>query len=94
MPSAVVKNIEIANVTSGASVNIDTTAWTGLTQLNVTSAATAAETVTAATTTGVSVTNSTAQNVSVVGGGLVGSVTTGATGTITIGKAGGGAGKR
>ncbi|AVR87888.1 DUF4214 domain-containing protein [Thauera aromatica] len=92
VPSAVVKNIETANVTSGADVNIDTTAWTGLTQLNVTSAATAAETITAATTTGVSITNSTAFDVNVVGGGLVGSVTTGATGTITIGKAGGGAG--
>jgi len=92
VPSATVKNIETANITSGASVNADVSGWTGLTQLNVTSAATATESITAATTTGVSVTNSTAQSVSIVGGGLVGSVATGATGAIVIGKAGGGAG--
>ncbi|MGJ8688761.1 MAG: beta strand repeat-containing protein [Gammaproteobacteria bacterium] len=90
--SAVVKNIETANITSGLAVNVDTSTWAGLTQLNVVSTAAGAETITAATTTGVSVSNSTAQAVNVIGGGLAGSVSTGATGTITIGKAGGGAG--
>ena len=84
--SASVKNIETANITSAADVNANVSKWTGLTQLNVTSSATAAETITAATTTGVTIANSTAFGVTVVGGGKVGTVTNGAA-AIVIGKA-------
>jgi S-layer protein len=86
VPSAVVKNIETANITSALDVNVNTMAWTGLTQLNVTSSAAGAEVITAATTTGVTIANSTAFGVTVVGGGLVGSVSTGAA-AIKIGDA-------
>ena len=78
IPSAVVKNIETANITSAASVDATVTGWTGLTNLNVVSSATALETITAATTTGLTVNNNTAFGVTVVGGGKTGSVTTGA----------------
>ena len=83
---ATVKNIENVNITSGSTVTADTSAWTGVTQLNV--AAVGAAAVTAATTTGVSI-NATA-GVTVIGGGKVGAVTTG-TGAIKIGDAAGGA---
>ena len=78
IPSVVVKNVEIANVSSAASVDLDTTAWTGLTALNVTSSATAAERVNATVTTAVTVANSTAFRVDVVGGGTTSSETNGA----------------
>ena len=53
--SATVKNIETANVTSGATVTLDATSWTGLTTLNTTGVGGAV--VTAAATTDVSVTD-------------------------------------
>lgn len=54
--SATVKNIETANVTTGATVTLDATGWTGLTTLNTTGVGGAV--VTAAATTDVSVTDS------------------------------------
>lgn len=51
--AATVKNIETANITSAADVVVDTTAWTGLTKLNVVAAVAAATSVAAAATTDV-----------------------------------------
>lgn len=73
-----VKNVETANLVSGADVNFNVSGWTGLTNLTVTSAATVAETITAATTTSVTVANSTGYGVDVIGGGGALSITTGA----------------
>lgn len=82
----VVKNIETANLSSVASVNADTTGWTGLTKLTTTS--TGANTVTAATTTAVTVSAGTLAGaaVSVNGGSDITIAATGTTtGTITVG---------
>jgi S-layer protein len=54
MPSATVSNIETANITGNSVVVADTTAWTGLTQLSITSVG--GDAITAASTTNVSVT--------------------------------------
>lgn len=57
LPVITVKNIETANVRSAVGLTADTTAWTGLTSLNVTQGAAVA--LTAATTTAVSVAGAT-----------------------------------
>lgn len=62
-----VKNIEIANFASKSTVTADTTAWTGLTTLNVVSD-TGASSVTAAATTAVTVSAHTAGTLAVTGG--------------------------
>lgn len=83
---ATVKNIETMKALSGTTGNVlDTTAFTGLTALNVTGVT--AQTVTAAATTDVSVTGSTATGATAVNGGKAVSVTeTGASGgTVNIG---------
>ena len=81
-----VKNIETANLTSGATGNvINASSWTGLTALNVTGVT--AQTVTAAATTDIGVTGSTATGATTVNGGKNVTVTeTGASGgTVGIG---------
>lgn len=83
---ATVSNIETMNVTTGTTGNVlDTTAFSGLTALNMTGLT--AQTVTAAATTAVAVTGSVATGATVVNGGSTVSVTeTGANGgTVTIG---------
>lgn len=65
---ATVKNIETANLLSGTTGNnVNTTSWTGLTELNVTGVT--QQTVTAAATTDVSVTGSAATGATAVNGG-------------------------
>ncbi|RFP11899.1 MULTISPECIES: DUF4214 domain-containing protein [unclassified Duganella] len=82
---ATVKNIQVANLVSAADVTATTTAWTGLTNLNITSGATAGETVTAAATTTLNLTNSTAFGLTVVGtGGAL--VVSNAGGQIDVGQ--------
>jgi hypothetical protein len=83
---ATVKNVESASLTSAADVNANTSAWTGLTSLNVVSTATANETITAAATTAVSVTNAAAFDVTVVGSGGTVNVTNDVGGNINIGQ--------
>lgn len=85
-----VTGIETAVLSSAAGVVADTSGWTGLANLTVTSTAAAGQTTTAATTTAVTVSNSSAQAVTIVGGGGAVSATTGA-GAITIGNAANGA---
>jgi len=84
---ATVANIETANMTSGATVTLDTTSgFTGLTTLNTTGVAGA--TITAASTTAISVTDSAlAAGAIVVNGGSTATVnaTGHTTGTITLG---------
>ena len=83
VPSASIKNVETAVVTSASTITgLDTSGWTGLTSL--TAAGIGAVSVTAATTTGVSI-NATAA-VDVIGGGAALSVTTGAA-AITVNNA-------
>ena len=81
-----VKNIETAVLSGAANVNLDTSAWTGLTSLTVTSAATAIETIIAAPTTVVNVTNTTAKNLNISGGGGNMAVTNNIGGWIYIGQ--------
>lgn len=83
---ATVKNIETANLLSGANGNdVNTTSWEGLTALNVTGVTN--QTVTAAATTDVAVTGSVATGATAINGGKNVTVTeTGAaSGTVNIG---------
>jgi Ca2+-binding RTX toxin-like protein len=82
--STTVKNIEVVNFRTGAGVTTDTTAWTGLTNLNVTAAA-GAVSLTAGTSTNVSVVD-TAGDIDIIGGGgTLNIVGTGAA-TIQVGQ--------
>jgi S-layer protein len=86
VPNATVTNFEIAQISNNAGLVVDTTGWTGLTQLTTTSVG--VTTVTAATTTDVTatVTGQAANTVAVTGGHDVTVTTTGATtGQITVG---------
>lgn len=65
--TALVKNVETANVSTQSTVTGDFSGWTGLTALNVT-ASKGASTITAAATTAVSLTNTTAGLVTIAGG--------------------------
>ncbi len=85
--TATIKNVETANLVSALTVTADTTAWTGLTALNVTQSSDA--TLTAATTNAVTVSGATGL-VKVDGGSTV-NVTTGGT-TIELGADVGAAG--
>jgi len=87
---AVIRNVEIANLLSGSAGNsIDTTGWTGLTNVNMTGQG--SQTVTAAATTDVAVTGSAASGAtSVTGGKNVVVTETGANGgTVNVSGAAG-----
>jgi S-layer protein len=81
-----VRNVEAAVLTSGADVNVDTSAWTGLKTLTVNSAGAnnAGQTFTAATTTSLNITNSTDKAVTIIGGGGAIAVSTG--GNVDVGQ--------
>ena len=84
--TATIANVETANITSTAAATANTTAWTGLTTLNVTSVG--GSTVTAATTTDITATETTqaATAVAIEGGkDLVITASGVTTGTTTIG---------
>jgi hypothetical protein len=66
-----VKNVEIVNVTTLGSVNLDTTAWTGVTAVNVTAAGTADAAVAVADTTNVNLNSATTGATTVDGGKVV-----------------------
>jgi len=93
--SVTVKNIQTANITEASTLTLDTTNWTGLTSLNV-SSSTGAGAVTAAATTAITDTNilataaaaGAALNSSVDGGGVVNVTVTGtnAAGSAVIGN--------
>lgn len=85
--AATVKNVETVNATSGGSITLNTTSWTGLTALNTTTSG-AAQTLTAAATTDVTAAAGAqaATAVSVNGGNNVTVNATGVTtGTTTVG---------
>ena len=76
-----ISNVEVFNLTSVtdlANASTDVSGFAGLTQLNVTTAATAGQTFTGATTTAAKIVNSTVQGVTLKGFGGNVSVTTGA----------------
>ena len=92
--SAVIKNIETANITSGVNVVADTSKWTGLNNLNVVANDTAANTtLTSATTTAVSLTDVVSGigggTAALVGGGSVTANVSGSSTTITVDGAAG-----
>jgi len=80
-----VKNVEAAILTTASDINVDTTTWTGLQALSVTSAAVNNPAhIAAAATTVVNVTNNSNQALQIDGGGGAMSVTNG-NGNVTIG---------
>ena len=80
-----VKNVEAAILTTASDINVDTTTWTGLQALSVTSAAVNNPVhIAAAATTVVNVTNNSNQALQIDGGGGAMSVTNG-NGNVTIG---------
>ena len=93
--SAVIKNIETANITSGVNVVANTSKWTGLNNLNVVANDTVAAntTLTSATTTAVSLTDVVSGigggTVALVGGGSVTANVSGSSTTITVDGAAG-----
>ena len=93
--SAVIKNIETANITSGVNVVADTSKWTGLNNLNVVANDTAGAntTLTSATTTAVSLTDVVSGagggTAALVGGGSVTANVSGSSTTITVDGAAG-----
>lgn len=87
--SLTVKGIEtVTLVTTAAGFVADFTPFTGITSATVTSGTAGAVTLTAPITTAVTATGTGAGNVQINGGGVTASATTGAAGTIDIGKTG------
>ena len=79
----VVKNIEIANLSSASTVTADTTNWTGLTTLSAVGSG--GVNVTAASTTAITASNSGANAMAIIGGGGASSFSTGGA-AVTVGK--------